>query len=544
MRLLENRAKLIEFKHECTFSTLCIRIERMVSAYDSIKKINADITELVSDCPEIMVDIAPILQKIISCQQSGNTSQLADVLETDLGSLIEQYIYNLDEQRPIENLDYYEKNKKAFIEAGQAEVINALESRIIGTGTSEAIAIRAHSGDISFGVVDKVTQKTNYLMGLINPYLDALQYVFYNVKDECIEYSMLGAGMIYEAMAMIRACVGVPVKVIESDSELLRAVLTFVDLSDMIQSGRLLFETEHCSEAIAKAIRNDSLLSRADTVNFLDEGKRSVVNRYRSIGPLSKENLQVLKFNFYKNAENKDPYLTEISERIKGKEIYLVAGGPSLSPCLSILQNKSEDSVILCVGTSARKLMGNGIIPDYVVLIDGLMSTKTQMECYFDYSKTSFLYLSTACYESVRMFEGKRYIAYQEGFDLAENRAKESGLPLFKSGGSVSTFALDAAVFLGAKKITCLGLDLAYTYDQLHASGIHEGNEIEANDCNLSVKSTSGEMISTSVGLDTYRQWIESYLNDKKALPELVNISDGAYIRGMKNVTVHEYTSL
>ena len=540
MRFLEDRAKLLDFKHECVFCVLCIRIERMVSAYDSIKRITASITELVSDCTEIMTEIAPILQKIITYQQNGNLSQLADVLESELVVLIKQSIYKLDDQVPIENISYYDRNKEALIEAGQIDFLHLLETRTDGGGNNEAIVTVAQSGDIALAVMNKATKSIRYLTGLNDPFSDALKYVFYNMSDEKIGYSMVGAGMIYEAMAMIRACVGVSVTVMEPDVELSKAILTYIDLADIIRSGRLLFLTSNFEDAISKAILDQSLLSRADTVNCFDENKKAVINKYRAIGPLTKENYQILNFNFFKNEENKDPYITEITDRIKGKEVYLVAGGPSLTPCMPILQNRPGDSMVLCVGTSARKLMSNGIIPDFVALIDALMSTRIQMECEFDYSKTAFLYLSTACYESVRMFKGKRYIAYQEGYGPAEERAQERGFPLFKSGGSVSTFTLDVAVALGAKKITCLGLDLAYTYNQLHASGVHEGNDIESNESNLSVKSTTGEMITTAVGLDIYRKWIENYLENRTEYPEMVNISDGALIRGMKNVTVNE----
>ena len=540
MRFLEDRAKMLNLMHECTFCVLCIRIERMVSAYDSIKKITAGITELVKDCPEIMADIAPILTKIISCQQSGNMSQLADVLETELGELIEQNIYKLDEREPVENISYYDRNKAALIETDQTEFVYFLEKRTDGSGDKEVVVTVSQSGDIAFAIMDKTTKNASYLNGLNNPYADALQYVFYNMTDDSTGYLMIGGGMIYEAMAMIRGCVGVPVTIVEPDAELSKAILSYIDLSDVIRSGRLLFLADNYETAIAKAIADCSLMNRADTVNCFDESIRTVINKYRAIGPLAKENIQILNFNFFKNEENNDPYITEITDRIKGKEVYLVAGGPSLSPCMSLLKNKSEDSVILCVGTSVRKLMSNGIIPDYVTLIDGLMSTRIQMECEFDYTRTSFLYLSTACYESVRMFRGRRYIAYQEGFGLAEKRAQELKLSLFRTGGSVSTFALDVAVALGAKKIICLGLDLAYTYDQLHASGIYEGNDIDSNACNLKVKSTTGEMITTAVGLDSYRKWIEKYLVDKAEYPDIVNISDGAYIHGMRNVTVNE----
>ena len=87
----EIRSKMLGLKHECTYCVLCIRVERMVSVYDSIKKITADITELVEVCPEMMTSIAPILQKVIAYQQSGNMSQLADVLEDEIKYYVEKY---------------------------------------------------------------------------------------------------------------------------------------------------------------------------------------------------------------------------------------------------------------------------------------------------------------------------------------------------------------------------------------------------------------------------------------------------------------------
>ena len=49
------------------------------------------------------------------------------------------------------------------------------------------------------------------------------------------------------------------------------------------------------------------------------------------------------------------------------------------------------------------------------------------------------------------------------------------------------------------------------------------------------VKSVSGNMIPTSLNLSCYHKWIEHRIADERRV-EFVNVSDGAYIEGMKNV--------
>ena len=548
MPFIEYRERLLKLQHESVFCTMCIRLERLVSAYDSLKKITLGINELLdyavsnnNECNsnDLLTAVAPILKSIITYQQKGNLSLLADVIEKELSALLGNYILASMEQNPLNTINYYEKNLDALKNSGQSRIVLLLEA---GNNEKDNFikTVIAESGDITFALSTFENDETECITGLSNPYRDALQYVYYNCDVDRMSYTLAGCGMIYEALAILRINYGTPVCICEPDIGFARKLLTYIDLSEFILSSRLTFELGEVKEPISEGMRGGMLLSKMETIAHFDTNTKQQITKYRSLMLPAKENSQLLFFNFNKNINLGDPYVTELRPIIENKRVYLVAGGPSLSPCIPILQSRDNDSIILCVCTSAGKLISNGITPDLVVLIDGLPATEKQVKQPFDYARTQFIYLATAYFDSVRRFKGKRYIVYQEGYNLSEKAAEENNLQLFRSGGSVSTLALDLAVMLGAKEIICLGLDLAYTYNQMHASGVDEINDIENDQGRIILRSTGGEQIFTANTLASYHDWIETYITKTDGLPKLINISDGAYIEGMENLTVDE----
>ena len=136
---------------------------------------------------------------------------------------------------------------------------------------------------------------------------------------------------------------------------------------------------------------------------------------------------------------------------------------------------------------------------------------------------------------------GKRYIVFQKDFEKSEEKAAKENLPLFLTGGSVSTLALDILLGLRASKVICLGLDLAYTYNQMHAAGIHAVNDAPTDVQQIMVRSTCGEMVAAPHNLNSYREWIVNRLKGYDGDTRLINVSDGAYIEGMENYTCKEY---
>ena len=227
--------------------------------------------------------------------------------------------------------------------------------------------------------------------------------------------------------------------------------------------------------------------------------------------------------------------IDECAGRFKGKTVYLVAGGPSLNNSIDILKNREADSLILSVGTVVARLKKEGIQPDFAIVIDVSDTIYHQLNGNVDYEKTSLLYMISANAKAVASFAGEKYAIFQKGFNMAEDYAREHGFRLVNTGGSVSTTALDVCICLECRKVICLGLDLAYTGNRTHAEGTLGVVDVTQTQDLPTVKNVFGKMVPTSSSLSSFHKWIENRIADERRV-EFVNVSDGAYIEGMKNV--------
>lgn len=195
------------------------------------------------------------------------------------------------------------------------------------------------------------------------------------------------------------------------------------------------------------------------------------------------------------------------------------------------MRQKDDFKIILvCVGKIAKKLIAEGIIPDYIVMTDGQTKTGCRISGIEDCG-VPLIYLSTVAFNVAHAYRSKRYIAFQKGYPAAEQYAKEHGFGTFETGGSVATFALDMLIRFECSKVICVGLDMGYRGGRTHAQGV--GNNL-ADKRNLrKVEGIETKEIYTSRTLDIYRQWIEKRIQGITET-EFINVSKGARIHGMK----------
>ena len=165
--------------------------------------------------------------------------------------------------------------------------------------------------------------------------------------------------------------------------------------------------------------------------------------------------LKLLEYNFYSNLSEMQHQITDLEDIFMGRTLYLVAGGPSLDNSIGVLRDVGEDGIILTVGTSAGKLLKSGICPDFVLISDASPGLYKQLAYEFDYERTSLIYLATASHRAVKLFSGRKYVAFQQGFLISEQYAAKYGAMLFEVGGSVSTLALDIGIQMGCSRIIC-----------------------------------------------------------------------------------------
>ena len=112
-------------------------------------------------------------------------------------------------------------------------------------------------------------------------------------------------------------------------------------------------------------------------------------------------------------------------------------------------------------------------------------------------------------------YPGDTYLICQEGFQKSEEYAASRQYPVYGTGGSVTTTALEVCIRMRCRRIVFVGLDLAYTNMQNHASGT---SYVRYNaKGNMIVKDIYGCDIPTAKNLHLYQKWIERRIQKEDA---------------------------
>lgn len=530
---------------ECQNCIVAIRLDYINSAWKSVKRILAGITELMNqaggtyDETKLMsfaTELMDILSEINDAQKQRDQCKIANVIEE---SVLPWLSEKLETASITSETEYLNNNLDALKKMGQSFLAEKIAGYTVPVQNEHIKCSFNNYGDILFDYIDETG--ISCLTGHLHPFMDALYYAYDMRKNEKISYTLGGGCMIYEAIAFMTISIATEIYILEEDVEFLFKIFKYIDLKDHILSGRLIFVYQDLLREVAGPIANNTLLVKSASLKgIINPELRKAYSTYQMIIVSAREEGYLLFKNYAENAKEDTRNIGEIMEDFQGKNIYLIAGGPSLNKSIDILRSRPDDSRIICVGTSAKKLLTEGINPEYVIISDPLPTMEKYLNQPFDYKKTSLLFLATTWSGAVQKFLGARYIVYQFGFPKSEEAAAKEGMPIFETGGSVTTLALDIALNTKAAHIYCMGCDMAYTYNQMHVSGVDDKDDVPVDFENRRVRGVNGDTLETAQNLDSYRKWIEKHLRDYHGNIPLTNISDGAYIEGMENISCQE----
>ncbi len=355
-------------------------------------------------------------------------------------------------------------------------------------------------------------------------------------SEEKAEYIIYGLGLGYHIEELQALDSNISVEVYESDSNVIQLACAFTDIGRIINRPniKLLFDPDfiHLMRRIGDMDSKTEFVLHYPSVRNIrklpiKERLENYFIQYSSV----KNQLHLLNGNFNENIMNYDGVVDELKEGFTDRDLYIIAAGPSLDKNFMQLKKVGKQGILLATGTVFRKLMKAGITPDYVIVTDANPRVYAQISGLED-SGIPMLFLSTAYKDFARNYKGKKYIIYQKDYHKAEEYAKRTGAVLYKTGGSVSTTALDIGINFNCKRIIFLGLDLAYTDNYMHAAGT-SGRELTDTEELRQVEDIHGNYIYAGKSLDIYRQWIESRIKDVQET-EFINATEGgAKIKGM-----------
>lgn len=477
---------------------------------------------------------------LLDAQEREDEILVADVLEGQTIPALEQLVQNLQMNHSPEEKSVLEKNLSSLKSRGQEVLVQKIEAACPRNGC-EYIAEYTASGHPTICLMENGS--SYYISGNNNPYRDALSFVMANTDGNYYEYTLLGAGLFFEAQVLLELRPDVKLTVVEEDLYLLKLALSLRDLTELFADERFFLLAQSYTELVRNldAEKEDILIRKPSLRHIAAIKEREVLQTFFVKKMTILEQAFVLETEFRKNIlpDNQVKSVDELTSCFEGKKVYFVAGGPSLDGCIEYLRNREKDSVLICVGTSAARLKSENITPDFVIVIDVGENIYRQINGNLNENLTSLIYMCSANAKAVASFQGKKYAAFQKGFELAESYAGKNGYSLISTGGSVSTTALDICIRFGAKEVICMGLDLAYTNNKSHAKGTISYSEMVSGSTTPMVKSVAGDMIPTANNLHAYHRWIENRIRDEKNT-KFINVSNGAYIKGMENISVEE----
>lgn len=227
-------------------------------------------------------------------------------------------------------------------------------------------------------------------------------------------------------------------------------------------------------------------------------------------------------------------YIMEFKDAFKGETAIIVSAGPSLSKNIELLKNNEDKFLIISGGRTLKTLLDLNIIPHFVVSIDPSLENYRLFEPVID----SDVPLVTGWLnnkEIGRQYRGRKIFFNNSNIPgILDNQLFGEEIDNLPGGGSVATFQVSFAEYLGCKKIILIGQDLAYTENKFHSDLASDNkNEILDKDGLIKVEGNSEPYVYTSQVLEVYKDWFEHYAKGNKHI-ELINCTEGgAYIDGV-----------
>lgn len=381
--------------------------------------------------------------------------------------------------------------------------------------------------------------KKFYLHSKYDPVKEAERFIEENYDEKINDYIIYGFGFGYHIRELINRNKNANIYVFETNKEIFRLALKYVDLQEILENPNLKLIIEDKIEDFAKQfnkvlnINKFKLIIHLPSLQAMPEEYveiKYLLENYRIQEHTTEKYKDVLEYNFRENIQFYDANVDVLFDKLKDVPIIIVAAGPSLDKNKHLLKEVKNKAIIFSVGTALKPLVNEGIYPDICIITDPQDIVYNQIEgLNID---IPIIVLSTCNHKIMKSYNGFKFIALQEGYDLAEAYAKINNNKLVKTGGSVATTALDIAIKFGCTPIIFVGLDLAYTDNKTHVKGTYFYQEIE-NIKNLRpITGINGKTIYTSKNLYMYLKWIEKRISEEKHITFINATEGGARIEG------------
>lgn len=516
-----------------------LRLLKLLS--NQLVRLSQDIPAVAETLNEIgyifdMNQYGAILTGILDAQDIEDYILVADLLSLQLMP----FLYEL--QQALISLgvlliddSYYGKNIE-LLKLKDA----TLATKLLSCKDSQKVIVEpTSSGYLTMQVTDATG--SYYFHSNVNPYVAAQYFAkqYYNKDQE--RYTVLGLGLGYHIKEMLSLDDGIYIDIIEPDLEVIKCAFEAVDLSWLLENERIHLYFDSDFQILKEKLKGEMqfVIHQPSLRHIQDEKMRLAIEKVFIRDSGMRNFSRMFYNNFRENLKNCSGYVDELEGAFKDKNAIIVAAGPSLDLNIELLKEKPENTIVVAVGTVFKKLIKQGISPDYVVFLDAQKHMVNQIKD-VENLEIPIIVAASACKGLAAGYKGAKYLVCQNGYDRAEEYAREHGYKTYETGGSVSTIALDICLQLGCKEIAYIGLDLAYTGGVSHASSTNYCAKVETNQM-IMVDGYNGDKVPATKLFIIYREWIEKRASLEDAKGRVIDATEGgAYKKNLIKKSLRE----
>ena len=366
-----------------------------------------------------------------------------------------------------------------------------------------------------------------------DPMEEARIYIENIYDPSCREYIFYGCGMGYYIYQLYKRSDGsVPITVYERDENLVTYARHYGVLDWVPEDVMRVVVCDGDEEFLAHSRKDGvrALFHFQEVDRLRPEEKEPIVEMCVALNTgIVMKDISII--NYYRNLELNLPEVAQLEQPV-GEEAVVVAAGPSLDASLDFLRRCKGQKTIIVVNTVFKKLLDQGIRPDFVAVLDG--SPRMERHLRGVEHETVPLIVDLGVYwRWTHEYRGPKYLAYSTYTTReAEEYIKKNHKEKWFSGGTVTFFAMEFAIRAGAKKIYFVGADFGYPGEKSHASGTALQKTMDM-DGMIEVEKVGGGKIQTDYVMRLYRESIEKRIDMVRDEIEFYNLSQcGSRIRG------------
>lgn len=393
-------------------------------------------------------------------------------------------------------------------------------------------------------------EKSFYLHSKYNPTKEAMNFADENVSQEYETFILYGFGLGYH----VKACLdnlkeNQTLIVLENNIDIFKKAMEYIDCTQIIRHKQLKLIIEKHKQTFLnqfsiqlKELGSKKLFLHMPSVHAIPiehEDIQFMLENWNITKSASLEYEELMRQNYEWNSNHIKYNVSDLFYRFKNKPVIIVGAGPSLDNNKHYIKHVQNKAIIFSSGTALKSLLLSGIRPDIFMIIDPNETTYKQIEGIEDIDIPA-VFLSTASQFTSSKFRGSKLIAYQQGYTREDNIYRET----IQSGGSVVTSMLDICIKMGCNPIAFVGVDLAYTLNKHHADNTDHGdnNKVKILENMRTVKGRNGEELKTTLGLLSFKKWIENKISEHKETTFINCTEGGVIIEGAREMKIQEFS--